>query len=581
MFHMQSPQDRAHVSLAGPWHVVVDPYETGSRDIFGNPNARGFHLGESPATRWSAEYDFDASPTVQVPGDWNSQREDLLWYEGILWYFRRLDARPDGDRLFLHIGGANYVTEVWLNGTRLGEHRGGFTPFTFEVTDLVTGEGDFVVARVENTRQRDRVPTLDSDWWNYGGLTREILLVGTPATYVRDWFIRLGDDDQVHGEVFVDGAAAGTTAEVRLGEATIECTLDATGRATFVLPFDGRRWSPDAPTLHALEIRCGGDVVRDRIGLRTLARRGDEILLNGEPIHFCGISVHEEALTEPRRAHSEADARELLAAVQALGCNFARLAHYPHNAYMARVADELGLLLWEEIPVYWAIDWTNPDTLADARGQLSELILRDRNRASVALWSVANETPVGDDRNAFLRELVAEARALDPSSLLTAALFMRPGKAETADGVHRSYTLDDPLAEDLDVVGCNQYLGWYYTKVDDMVANTWHSDATRPLVMSEFGAGARRMRRGGDDERWTEDYQAAVYRAQFAMQARIPFLRGTSPWILKDFRTPKRPLPGIQDYFNRKGLVDERGERKLAWQVVHDHYATLQGRKTP
>ena len=104
----------------------------------------------------------------------------------------------------------------------------------------------------------------------------------------------------------------------------------------------------------------------------------------------------------------------------------------------------------------------------------------------------------------------------------------------------------------------------------------WHSEAERPLIMSEFGAGARLGRRGGDDERWTEDYQAAVYRAQFDMQSRIPFLRGTSPWILKDFRTPKRPLPGIQDYFNRKGLVDDAGRKKLAWQVVHDHYARLQ-----
>ena len=579
MIQLQHPQGRTHASLEGPWHVVVDPYETGSKDIFGNPNARGYHLGETPATRWSAEYDFEGSPTLHVPGDWNSQREDLLWYEGTLWYYRRLPPLPPGERLFLHFGGANYVAEAWLNGTRLGEHRGGFTPFCYEVTDLVSGDGDFVVVRVENARERDRIPTLDSDWWNYGGLTREILLVGTPAAFVRDWFVRLHPDaDRVLCDVEVDGAEAGTPVTLELGGITAEATTDAAGRVRLETALPGALWSPADPVLHDLVIRCGDDEVRDRIGLRHLERRGDEILLNGEPIHLCGISVHEEALHEARRAHSEADARTLFAAVRELGCNFARLAHYPHNVHMARVADELGVLLWEEIPVYWAIDWENPDTLEDARGQLRELILRDRNRASVALWSVANETPVGDARNAFLTQLVDDARSLDPTRLLTAALFMRPGKEEENGRTLRTYTLDDPLAEVLDVVGCNQYLGWYYTKVEDMADARWASDVERPLVMSEFGAGARLGRRGGDDERWTEDYQAAVYRAQFDMQGRIPFLRGTSPWILKDFRTPKRPLPGIQDYFNRKGLVDEAGRKKLVWQVVHDHYARLQAK---
>ena len=239
---------------------------------------------------------------------------------------------------------------------------------------------------------------------------------------------------------------------------------------------------------------------------------------------------------------------------------------------MARVADELGVLLWEEVPVYWAVDWTNPDTFADACTQLEELILRDRNRASVGLWSVANETPVGDARNDFLTRLITHGRSLDSTRLFTAALFMRPSK-ETLDGeTIRVQTMDDPLAEHLDVMGCNQYLGWYYTRVSDMADARWESEISKPLIMSEFGAGAPLGRRGAEDERWTEDYQMAVYRAQFAMQERIPFLRGTSPWILKDFRTPKRPLPGIQDYFNRKGLITERGERKLVWDVVANHY---------
>lgn len=232
----------------------------------------------------------------------------------------------------------------------------------------------------------------------------------------------------------------------------------------------------------------------------------------------------------------------------------------------------MGVLLWCEIPVYWAINWQSEEVLHNARNQLSEMIVRDRNRASIILWSVANETPASEARTEFLKSLITTAKSLDPTRLTTAAMFMRPDKVEENGKVIRTYTLDDPLADHLDVLGCNQYLGWYYTKVSDIALSRWHSDKNKPLIMSEFGASAPKGKRGGPHDRWTEDYQVTVYEAQFAMMDDIPFLRGLSPWILKDFRTPKRPLAGVQDYFNRKGIISDQGERKLAWDTVHAYY---------
>lgn len=287
-----------------------------------------------------------------------------------------------------------------------------------------------------------------------------------------------------------------------------------------------------------------------------------------------GISSHEEAITEARRAHSEADAREIFTEIKALGCNFARLAHYTHNDFMSRIADEVGVLLWCEVPVYWSINWGNPEVLDNARNQLSEMIIRDRNRASIILWSVANETPTSEKRTEFIKTLADTAKQLDPVRLTTAAMFMRPEKIEENGKTVRTYTLDDPLAAHLDVMGCNQYLGWYYTKLEDIAESRWISHQNKPLVMSEFGAGAPKGKRGAADERWTEDYQQSVYKEQLAMMDGIGFLRRLSPWIIKDFRTPKRPLAGVQDYFNRKGMLSEKGERKLAWQTLHDYYAS-------
>jgi len=287
-----------------------------------------------------------------------------------------------------------------------------------------------------------------------------------------------------------------------------------------------------------------------------------------------GISIHEEAPTTPRRAYSAEDARTLLGWVKELNGNFARLAHYPHNEAMVRAADELGILLWAEVPVYWTIQWENPGTLAGARAQLAEMIARDRNRAAVILWSVANETPRdtapgGGPRLRFLRALVDEAHSMDPTRLVTAAL------EHHYEGAH-TIAIDDPLGQYLDVLGNNEYLGWYDGTPEKADSVEWRSAYGKPVIMSEWGGGARQGLHGSADAVWTEEYQERLYRHQIAMLARIPFLAGTTPWILKDFRSPRRPLPDIQDFFNRKGVLSERGEKKKAFFVLQEFYAGLQ-----
>jgi len=290
--------------------------------------------------------------------------------------------------------------------------------------------------------------------------------------------------------------------------------------------------------------------------------------VNGTSVFLRGICMHEEAPARPGRAHSEADATTLLGWVKELNGNFARLAHYPHNRNMSRVADRTGLFLWSEIPVYWTIDWENPATLANAKRQLAEMIRRDKNRASVVLWSVGNETPVIPARLTFMTELVKTAHQLDQSRPVTAAL-------ETHYAEPNVKMIDDPLGKELDVLGCNEYVGWYERTPEDADAISWKTVYDKPLVMSEFGGDARAGLHGSVDARWTEEYQENIYRHQIVMLQKIDFLRGTSPWILNDFRSPRRVLPGIQDNYNRKGLVSDRGERKKAFAVLKEFYATL------
>lgn len=573
---------RKTTSLNGSWQTIVDPFEVGYFNYRMQPDPNGFFRNQKPKNPGErVEYDFDRSPLLDVPGDWNSQRTDLLFYEGTVWYRQRFKyTLAPNRRLFVQFGAANYEARVWLNGTELGLHVGGFTPFAFEITRLLRAGGNDLIVKVDNRRHADAVPTQNSDWWNYGGLTRDVSLIETPAAFVREYTLQLDphEANRVRGWLQVDGTSR-SPVKVRIPASNISETVntDANGRAQLSIDASRlARWTPEHPALHPVEIILDGDTVRDRIGFRTIATRGSQILLNGEPIFLRGISIHEEAPFSARRAFSDKDARTLLGWVKDLNGNFARLAHYPHNEAMLRAADSLGILIWAEIPVYWTIQWTNAATLANARRQLAEMIVRDRNRASIILWSVSNETPrdttPDGPRLRFLKTLVADARRLDDTRLITAALEHRYANSTTI-------MIDDPLGSHLDVLGNNEYIGWYDGPIAKADGITWQSAFDKPLVMSEFGGDAKQGLHGSSDAVWTEEYQESLYRHQVAMLRRIPFLAGMSPWILKDFRSPRRPLPGIQDYFNRKGLVSDGGVRKKAFEVLARYYAELKAKR--
>ncbi len=576
---------RQTTSLDGQWQAIVDPYDVGSLDYRAQPlkNNQAFYKNYKPQSESElVEYNFDTSGQLRVPGDWNTQRESLLFYEGSVWYKRSFDyAKSPKTRLFLHFGACNYLAAVYLNGQELGQHEGGFTPFDFEITDRVRAHRNFLVLRINNTRARDQVPTVNTDWWNYGGITRPVTLVEVPETFVQDYSVQLekGSTRQIKGWLQLNGPKPQQNVTILIPEAGLTKTLqtDSKGRGEFSFSAGLTLWSPDNPKLYTVEIVTETDRIIERIGFRSIEVRGTDILLNGKPIFLRGISLHEEAPLRPGRAWSDDDARTLFTWAKELGCNFVRLAHYPHNESMLRMADQMGVLVWGEVPVYWTIQWENPQTLHNAENQLNEMIARDHNRAALIIYSVANETPISDARNRFLRQLIQHAHSADPTRLVSAALQAREVVEETRITIH----LDDPIAGDLDVLGNNEYIGWYVRRPGEADSIDWVSAYDKPLIMSEFGGDALFGRHGDASTRWTEEYQENLYVHQIAMLKRISFLRGMTPWILKDFRSPRRTLPRVENYFNRKGLVSDHGEKKKAFFVLQKFYRELQSAQPP
>jgi len=575
---------RDHISLSGQWHYSVDPYRDGMADFLGKPSdvskGRGSDVIVADAEKANPnalfEYDLQGAPTGPVPSAWMGYDPTLRYYNGLMWYQKAFDFAPQpGKRVFLRFGAADYHTMVYLNGHRLGEHDGGYTPFSFDVTDLLRDTANNLVVAVDSARSPDTIPPTVTDWETYGGITREVTLVITPATWVDDDFIRLTRDGRIAADVALDGPGkAGQAVSVTVAgtNVTLKGMTDAAGLVSLSAPVPKslKLWSPDSPSLYNVTVTAGEDTLRDRIGFRTLEVQGAKILLNGKPLFLRGISLHEEEFGgNPVRNMTPEASRALLTEIKTgLHGNYVRLAHYPHSEVTTRMADELGLLVWSEIPVYWSVHFDSPATLQTAQKMMAENILRDRNRASIALWSVGNETPVSDARNAFLGTLVREARALDGTRLVAAAL-----NTATAAGPY-DIAIKDPLAADLDVIGINTYNGWYgNATLDDVRRTVWHSDFNKPVIFSEFGAEAQYgYHDPAQEHRFSEDYQADYYRATLAMADNVPFLAGMSPWIFKDFRSPRRQNV-YQKGWNRKGLVDEYGHRKMAFQVLADYYA--------
>ena len=568
-------------SLDGTWKAIVDPYENGYYNYRMQPMAPGstffadLHFF-ADQTRL-IEYDFDVAGNLQVPGDWNTQREKLYYYEGTIWYRRLFDAAPKpGYRYFIHFDGANYETIAGLNGRILGKHVGGFTAFDFEVTDQLKAGQNSLIVKVDNKRHVDGVPTINTDWWNYGGITRSVHFVEVPATFIRDYTVRLSSDgNSVEGWIQLDGSELVQTVRVEIPELKLSTSVrtGGDGRASFIVPLPRksgiRLWCPEDPKLYDVKVSSDTDSVADRIGLRTVTTQGTKILLNGKEVFLRGISIHDERPgAAAGRAYSAEHARTTLGWAKEMGCNFVRLAHYPHNEQMVRMADEMGMLVWSEIPVYWTIAWDSAETYANAENQLCEMIGRDHNRAAVIIWSVANETPRSPQRLTFLTKLIDKTRALDPTRLVSAAME----KDQTGPD---QLTLVDELMYHTDLLSFNQYVGWYDGNVEKCDRVKWTFPVDKPVILSELGGGAKYGRHGSPNERFTEEYLVRLYEANIRMMKNIPGLAGCTPWILKDFRSPRRALDGIQDDFNRKGLLSEKGEKKDAFYTLQAWYKSF------
>lgn len=555
--------------LNGRWQAIIDQFSRGqAMKLFENK------IAENKTEFY--EYLFSDASRLDVPGDFNSQRPELKYYESSVWYKRDFSYNMEkGKRLFLYFGSANYRCKTYLNGKLLGTHEGGFTPFQFEITELIQEGNNYLIVEVNNARHEDAIPALVYDWWNYGGLTGDVFLVEMPSTYIDDYFIRLDNNNSKNIQVDIKLSGkniSGESVKISIPEINVKETLqtNSDGKASIYIPVKNLTcWSPENPKLYNVILTSEEDSVEELIGFRTIEVKGTDIFLNGKSVFLKGINCHDEIPMRRSRAYSEIDAAMLIREVKELGCNFLRLTHYPTTETMVRMAEKEGLILFEEIPQWQRINFKNEETNKLARQMMREMIRRDKNRCSIIAWSVANETHQSPERDSALISLVRMTRDVDNSRLVTAVTDKIIYNKEKA-----SFSAQDALLEHLDFVCVNRYMGWYMPWPVSPDKIKWEVCPNKPLIISEFGGEALYGNSGPDDvaSSWSEEYQEKLYVDNLVMFEKIKNLSGIAPWVLFDFRSPYRMNTKYQEEWNRKGLISENGFRKKAWYVMHEYY---------
>lgn len=567
--------------LDGTWRFQPDPYGESVRG--------GYH---------ESDFDDQAWCKVAVPSDFSQGVPELDFYEGGGWYRRGLDAPESwkGRRVVLHFAGVNNRARVWLNGTLVGENADPYLPFECEISDtLQFGSANRLVVYADNTCHPEDVPGQQRGWRTPGGILRSVSLVVTELVHLGPIATVCEADGRIRVSATVrnsGGDSASVVVSLRVDDPSLELktdtvTVDAGDEVTTEIAgalADVEPWSPATPRLYDATVALHQseeivDAVALRVGFRTIEVSDGALLLNGAPMYLTGFNRHEDVPGRNMSPDPEMTRRDL-ELMKASGANFVRLCHYPHDTHELDLCDELGLLVMDEIPLYW---WTgqwdeehHEAKFATAQRQLRTMIARDVNHACIMIWSVSNETaehaPGVVEGN---RELVKLARTLDSSRLV----------------VHVSNHWTEVRSfEDDDLIAINAYPAWGrmhkggnedFTLED---ATAWWTDELqklhecypgKPILVAEFGHPAVP---GVIDGAFGEATQVAALEAEFeAMHA--PYICGALVWCWAD-----HPWPGGFDFvrfmtISTYGVVTRDRRPKKSLETIGELFRGRQTRQ--
>ncbi|MEM2981412.1 MAG: glycoside hydrolase family 2 TIM barrel-domain containing protein [Thermoproteota archaeon] len=573
--------ERESLDLSGFWSFKIDPERRGEKEKWFE-----HHL----PVDWDKLY---------VPSPWNEQDSAYTWYMGTAWYSRDFYVPEDwrGRKVTLCFEGVNYKAKVWINNVYLGEHEGGFTPFSFRAENaLKFGDDNRVFIMVDNTLTKKTIPPGEGmnrtyfDFFHYGGIHRETYLLSTPRLYIKDVTLKT-DVDGENGVVDVDTQIANETEKMQscklvfkifdVNKAVVEdyeeLILEAASSRTVGIKLTVRNakvWCPENPYLYKLRVTVvygenKGDSVEARLGIRTVKVENGRILLNGRPVFLKGFGRHED-FPILGKTLTGAVLRKDFGLMKELGCNSFRTSHYPYSRMHMDLADEYGFLVILEMPtvgLWQGVErLDDPEIIEKVRRMTREAIQRDKNRPSVIMYSLFNEPDSQrEEFRILLKEAVEEARRNDPTRPITFASCRH---------------LEDKALDMVDVLCFNFYYGWYTLCGDlEEAARTLsetldklhekHTD--KPIIVTEFGADAIAGVHRDPPEMWSEEYQAELIETYWKVIRSKKYVVGGHIWNFADFRVGQSPG---RTTLNRKGIFTRTRNPKLSVKKVKELFTS-------
>ncbi len=578
---------RNKLDISGIWDFQTDPDEVGAANGWFN--------------------DLPDSRPMAVPGSWNEQYEDIFNYFGLSWYVKKtyIPKTWHGDRIFIRVGSACYFGTVYVNGEEIGSHDGGHLPFEFDITNHIKWDVENVIAiSVENHLKPTRVPSAGTgggmeaasimngypsttfDFFPFAGLHRPVVLYSVPETRIEDVIVVTGYEGD-EGWVQVSAKISGETQIGRVilmgGDNPVESQIvfkNGEGATTLKVP-NVRLWSDQDPYLYELTIRTETDKYSLKVGIRTIAVEGGQILLNDQPVELNGFGRHEDFYASGKGLNLPLMVKDYQL-MRWTGANSYRTSHYPYSEEEMMLADREGFLIIDETPAV-SLQFDTEENIAEryrmCLQQIDELVARDKNHPSVVMWSVANEPMpanmverfTGGDFDAskdvagkeFLHGLVTRARELDPTRLVTIVGVMG-GPTDWLDTC--------------DVACINRYWGWYLqggelekgiAMIDQELDDLWDVWG-KPIMVTEFGTDTQPGLHGHPAVMWTEEYQANFIRGYLEVAAQKDFVAGMQVWNFADFAAVQSIMR--VGGMNMKGVFTRARQPKMAAHVLREFW---------
>jgi beta-glucuronidase len=599
--------NRKTIDLNGTWKFNPDPYIRCKQ--------QEWWKGEGPDDAFFPCFNLEGLWDIQVPGTWKKEFEELKWYDGEANYVKEFEVPeiPEDHEAFLCFDGVVYSCNVYLNGEHVGDHDWGYSPFQLRVTDQIKEQNRLFVL-VNNHMRDDRVPGIRCDWNNDGGIVNGVKLIFVPCIHIENFRTSTkleGDDAIISVQTFVSGPKDSELSKIPVMfeipelEIAVEMSVEIGESCDIDIRIPRSKielWSMDNPKLYKTSMTTPYETIEDEIGYREIKTEGTKILLNGESIQLYGVAVHSE-FPETGRTATPEGIELMVSKAKELGCNFLRCAHYPYADIFARAMDKIGMLWWEEVPVYWLPNIHLEPQKSLALGMLKDMIVRDWNRASLIIWSVSNEcagdgSAAGDHRDLtggnypYWVDACALVREMDPSRLIS-----------SADAGHRyttenGWTPADGDAFDTDIKGQDWHPGHpdaFYDLLDVLGANLYVSRPgdnpiatdkfvemlrkyNKPLMLTEFGSMST------TDENTTKPdlvcghpkYHETILREGYQACHKHPEIVGTVPWCLMDVRAPMH-----WRWYNQGsgtfayGMMNNAYEEKSIFGVAQEEIASL------